>query len=250
MPRTRPVGPALLSILGAAALLALPTVDPPSTLMSSDEIVRWWEAGEPAAAMATLRFLALVGCAYVATLSLLWILADVLRLRWLRHALVRVATPGLRRHLSAGVLAVAMAATSTPAQAQSSGSDHSIVLVDVGPDRPATAPGPQTDPIVLTEVGPTEQQASSARPVHPLASSGGFTTVEQAPSPDSWLVEPEDHLWGIAERTLSARGLPTDDASVADYWVRLIDANRRLIGGDPDLIHPGQVVSLPPIGQG
>ena len=56
-------------------------------------------------------------------------------------------------------------------------------------------------------------------------------------------VAPGDSLW-----TLAAADLP-EGASVAEVdqrWREIHDANREVIGGDPDLIHPGQQLRLPP----
>lgn len=54
-----------------------------------------------------------------------------------------------------------------------------------------------------------------------------------------------DSLWRIAARVLSAGGGPDAGHDVAVYWPRIYDANRDVIGSDPDLIHPGQVLTLP-----
>ena len=60
-----------------------------------------------------------------------------------------------------------------------------------------------------------------------------------------YAVLPGDTLWGIA-----AKVLETDDMrAIARYWPRIHRENRDVIGPDPDLIRPGQVLSLPPITQ-
>lgn len=69
------------------------------------------------------------------------------------------------------------------------------------------------------------------------------------PAPDAtWTVEPGDHLWSIAERSLTAawQRLPTDD-EVDPYWRRLIAQNRHRIPdpANPDLIHPSLELVLP-----
>lgn len=65
------------------------------------------------------------------------------------------------------------------------------------------------------------------------------------PGPETWVVEAGDHLWAIAAETVADRTGHTDDESVGAYWQRLIEANRHVVGDDPDLIHPGQVIELP-----
>ncbi|MFP5322935.1 MAG: LysM peptidoglycan-binding domain-containing protein, partial [Acidimicrobiia bacterium] len=59
-----------------------------------------------------------------------------------------------------------------------------------------------------------------------------------------------DSFWTIAEETVSdALARPATDDEVDPYWRRLVEANRaRLVDpADPDLLHPGQVLELPPL---
>jgi hypothetical protein len=66
--------------------------------------------------------------------------------------------------------------------------------------------------------------------------------------PDGWTVTAGESFWSIAEE-LVAEGLghPPSDDEVAPYWRALIDANRDrlVVTADPDLIVPGQVLTLP-----
>jgi len=55
-------------------------------------------------------------------------------------------------------------------------------------------------------------------------------------------VHPGDTLWSIAARDLPS-GAP--DQAIASRWHAIYDANRRLLGPDPDLIEPGQHLHLP-----
>lgn len=60
-----------------------------------------------------------------------------------------------------------------------------------------------------------------------------------------------DHLWGIAARALAAARATSPDAlathDLARYWADTVAANRATVrSGDPDLIHPGEVIRLPP----
>ncbi len=61
-------------------------------------------------------------------------------------------------------------------------------------------------------------------------------TADRAGTSRVVVVRPGDSLWSLAGRHLRA----------ADAWPDLYAANRRLVGPDPDLIHPGQHLRLPP----
>ena len=56
-------------------------------------------------------------------------------------------------------------------------------------------------------------------------------------------VRPGDSLWLIAAHRL---GPDASDADVAADWPRWYAANRAVIGDDPSLIEPGQVLQAPP----
>jgi nucleoid-associated protein YgaU/DNA-binding SARP family transcriptional activator len=62
------------------------------------------------------------------------------------------------------------------------------------------------------------------------------------------IVKPGDNLWVVAERQLAAaRGSDPGDAEIRPYWQQVIEANRdRLVSpGNPDLILPGQPLTMP-----
>jgi nucleoid-associated protein YgaU len=58
----------------------------------------------------------------------------------------------------------------------------------------------------------------------------------------SHVVKPGDSLWSIAAAELGPRA--TEEA-IATRWPQWYAANRQLIGPDPDVIHPGQVLTAP-----
>lgn len=56
-------------------------------------------------------------------------------------------------------------------------------------------------------------------------------------------VRPGDSLWTLAAADLGPEASP---AEVDRHWHRIHRLNRPLLGPDPDLIHPGQQLRLPP----
>jgi nucleoid-associated protein YgaU len=102
---------------------------------------------------------------------------------------------------------------------------------ELGPIRrpAAVSPSPTVPP--PAEVAPTATTAAS--PSSP------------APVEREWVVQPGESFWSKAEEMRGG----VSEAAVIGYWLDLIDANRdRLVRpGDPDLILPGQVFTLPPM---
>ncbi len=73
-----------------------------------------------------------------------------------------------------------------------------------------------------------------------LAAAG--TSSLGGPESERYTVRPGDSLWDIAEMKLDT----AEARRIARYWPRIHRANRDVIGGDPNLIFPGQVLTLPP----
>jgi len=89
--------------------------------------------------------------------------------------------------------------------------------------------------------------SSDEAPVLRLLDDPEPTPVVDA-APPTWTVQPGDHLWSIAERTLTTRlGRAPSDAEVVPFWHALIETNRdRLADRDnPDLVFAGQTFVLP-----
>jgi Tol biopolymer transport system component len=57
------------------------------------------------------------------------------------------------------------------------------------------------------------------------------------------IVKPGDSLWSISEQRLGPEASPQ---RVYDHTIQMYDLNRKRIGADPNLIFPGQRLSLPP----
>jgi len=85
---------------------------------------------------------------------------------------------------------------------------------------------------------PGHREHAGATPVPGHRDEAGGTTVA------SHVVEPGDTLWDIA----AARLVPAERlaANINRYWRQVYRANRSAIGGDPDLLHPGTRLQVPP----
>jgi hypothetical protein len=81
------------------------------------------------------------------------------------------------------------------------------------------------------------------RPVHrPQPSAALVVPGHARPDAAEVVVHRGDTLWSIVARHL---GSHASDAEVARAWPRWYAANREVIGDDPDLIKPGQVLHAP-----
>lgn len=136
-----------------------------------------------------------------------------------RRRLLRLLVPLLAPAVGAGLWAGTPAGASPdPAGGAGSGS------------LPASPSG-QLEGLPLPEL-PTGSTGSADRHGHP---EGG--------APGSVVVRRGDTLWAIAAHTLPPG---TDQQRVARRCAELYRLNRAVVGGDPDLIRPGQRLALPP----
>ncbi|OJX98308.1 MAG: hypothetical protein BGO96_03740 [Micrococcales bacterium 73-15] len=100
-------------------------------------------------------------------------------------------------------------------------------------------------PTMPTPAPPFDTSASASPTAEPVSASQTVPApaVEGASAegvPAAYTVRSGDSLWGIAR----AHGAETD-AEIADAWPRWHELNRDVIGADPDLIQPGQVLRVP-----
>ncbi|MCH1452513.1 MAG: LysM peptidoglycan-binding domain-containing protein [Acidimicrobiales bacterium] len=199
----------------------------------------WWDSvGTASAAITIVHLFAITGFAYVAVVATLVAVADIFRLGALRHTVLRAATPSLRRTLTAGAFVAASAAA--PAIADES----SFIITDIG------AAAPSITEIVLHDMGPVPVPPTAVPFESPGTNPAAPPADSTAPSTTgSWSVKPGDNLWVIAETVVAERSGTQTRGSVAAYWGALLEANAdRLV--DPDLIMPGQLLTLPPLTAG
>ena len=189
----------------------------------------------------------------------------------------RFALPGCRR-LAMGIAACALVTlpACSPAESQPSlvylGEADSTTATTARPATTMTTPpttrAPATQP--PTTQSPTTQSPTTQSPTTlPLTAEPPATTppsTETQTPPDPTAPEPVepttplatshqvvagDHLWGIAAQHLSLLSPDSSpsNAAIARYWRQVITANAATLrSGDPNLIHPGEWVSLPPVG--
>ncbi len=115
---------------------------------------------------------------------------------------------------------------------------------------PPTTPPPTTRPPAADtgeDTDPVEREAAPAEPTaEPVAAEAARIADALDRLPTSHVVQSGEHLWGIARTHVGVDGTPADGERVADYWRHLVEVNRpTLRSGDPDLIHPGEVLLLP-----
>jgi nucleoid-associated protein YgaU len=93
-------------------------------------------------------------------------------------------------------------------------------------------------PPVTIEVRDGRAIESFAPPALPEPAA---TTPPPPPTPvEHHVVAPGESLWTIAAAHAGA-------ADVGGYWARVVELNRAALrSGNPNLIHPGEIVELPP----
>lgn len=165
-----------------------------------------WSDDPATAVMSVVRVTAGVLAAYLCA-------ATVLAIR-----LPRVA-PRFVRRLVAGAVGTGLLVTPLVASAE-----------------PRPAP-PAEVPVLRRQPAPAPTHGS-----HDVSTANEASTPRQN---EEVVVAAGDHLWSIAERTLTARlGRMPSDAEVTPYWLELIELNADRVV-DPDLIFSGQVLRLP-----
>ena len=173
-------------------------------------------------------------CAGVATITLMFGV-----LRSLPEAVRRIATVDIP--LPVRSIAVLLVTTS--------------VVILLARPRPSVATVPP--PIVrLADGGVVSDGAGEARVSVPVSAEVAararptpkIRSVAAEPSVETHVVREGDCLWRIAEHALVAQldGMVTN-VEVAQFWPVIYEANRALIGDDPHLIIPGQILHIPEV---
>ena len=111
------------------------------------------------------------------------------------------------------------------------------------PPLPTWLAGPRCQP-GLPSAGSGPPPASAAPP----AAKAAAPPATAMPGRRIHVIEVGDTLWGIAASYLPATDRP--DAVVDADWRQLYAANRAVLGDDPDRIHPGTRLTVPPLWPG
>lgn len=123
----------------------------------------------------------------------------------------------------------AAARTAAPGSATPAASTPAPIPAPTGaPAPPPKAPAPP---------GPAAPVRQPAAPVPPGPPGPGARSVLYG-------VRDGDTMWSITDWALAGRSTP---ARIAASWRQIWDANRKTIGPDPNLIHPGQRLRVPPL---
>lgn len=276
-----------MAIVLSTALGSGPLAAPP--LADTGGWGTWVASREPVVATAAvLRLVVLALAWYLVGVTTVGAVARWARAASLVRVTDAVGGPLVRRVLQASLgvglaTAVVAAATPGPAHGRPAGPTPVATTADdaAGPGDGALAPLGIRPADRGQQIGTSDPPDAAAPAMRPLRDAGGRpvrllddTTDDTAPGPaaprpaatagrradddaavarDTWTVASGEHLWAIAEAHLRAtQGSAPGDEAVADYWQRLIEANRgRLVDPeDPDLIVPGQVFVLPAVQEG
>ena len=247
----------LVAVLAGARRLAATDVLSPPPVGGPEQLAAWASERDPVAAtFALLALVVAVAAAALLAMTVLGVVARLVRAGRLVSVLDLFTVPVVRRLLSSAIgVGLAGAAAAGPAAAgvavtAGTGPTHASVPVDrflvdrlgvvrLGVDRLGV------DRLVVAEPDVTREVDGRAPPTMERLDEPAMAVA----AAEVTLV-PGDHLWATAAAALtSAWGRPPSDAEVAPYWDRLVAANRDRLPdpANPDLVLPGLTVVVPPV---
>ncbi|WP_277209828.1 LysM peptidoglycan-binding domain-containing protein [Isoptericola croceus] len=162
--------------------------------------------------------------------------------------------PGIVRRLARGALGAGLGAglvltpgTALAHEAPDPGGTPAVVL-ELGWESTAddALPGPgeaeSTESVTTVSIGSAAGPQAAGDGASPAISSAQRTSHQDDGGADEIVVKRGDTLWDIAARELPGDATPADVLRAVTSWH---DTNRDVIGDDPDLILPGQVLRAP-----
>lgn len=219
---------ALIVLLAIGGLLEAPTVGSRRALQA------WYErVGPVPVAMAIAWIVACSGALWLVLAAGMQLVADVRPRDGLRRW-ADVLSPAVLRSMARLSMAAGLAVPTVAAAPR--GDRPGVAVMEVLDDEPGTPSTTQSSPTTTT---------STPSPVAP-------TPAVSPPAPSSVaeavVVEVGDSFWSLAvEAVTELHGRPPADREVVGYWRRLVAANRAGLvdTGNPDLLYPGQKLTLP-----
>ena len=224
-----------ITFLATATLAALVTVRPGDSLTDGESLATF------------VAWLVAVAASGWLTLSSAACLAATVT----RRPAPRLAPLALRRLVEIALVTGAVTLPALPAHAAgppSSPRDQPIVRAAGALARPAPSTLATLPPASL----PTARVAprSTPQPTVPTPPTPRSTPLPKLAPVRSrtHVVEPGENLWSIARGALAPAGShQPNDAQLIAYWHAVIASNRAsLRSGNPSLIFPGEIVTLPP----
>lgn len=250
-PPWSPIAVAVIAGLATAVLVRLGTGSLASPALRELVSPNAWTHGRdlPTAAAAAVRLVALALAVHLLATSTLAAAGSVLRRPGWVEAARHVTPPPLRSTIARLVGLVLSAGTLLASPVRDAGATPpaaaTATLRAIDPSTPATSTPPGPESTATLRVHSVQPGAASPAATDPTDPAGPARKPTLAPAVGSLhRVVPGDHLWGLAEAERSSQlGRPATDAEIAPYWLRVIVANPQL--PDPDLLLPGDVVTLP-----
>lgn len=232
------------SAVGLARLAARAVTDLPAPDALVGAVVLALGALAAAALTAGCAMLAATACA--TALGRRWTRTEALATRLVPLVLRRTLTVGLGAGLTLGMATTALADEIDVGWAITSGSTtqaDAVPTADVAPTASGHAsaghPGIPTAPAFAVPPTAMATPTPAATPDAGPTPAGGPTG--QGPA-RTVTVQAGDSLWRITAGLLPAG---SDDARIAATWPLVYAANRDVVGPDPGLVHPGDVLTVP-----
>lgn len=170
--------------------------------------------------------------------------------RLLHEAVRRFGAPVLRHSLgislgvglTVGTSAAVAGTADLPVDLRPGAPITSTESATDAPSDPTRTPAPPFDDAASRIVVETPADASAGASAHDDAADASDAADAGDAAQRQHTVQPGECLWHIAAAELGT----TDEAAVAAAWPRWHALNAEIIGADPSLIHPGQVLLVPP----